>query len=145
MVQHKKFPQKLSNTHMRRMQRQRAVDRRQLIDVLDKTLLKEAMKLEKVKEEMVPSLEKTKFGRKATKDMKLMSGVDEVMNSDPLLIGEISISLNCSTVSLTLPTILNSKKVEEDLVEVEGKHPTIEEVEGHGGITIESFEECRHS
>ena len=58
------------------MQRQRVVDRRQLIDVPDKTLLKEAMELEKVKEGMVPSLEKTKFGRKATKVMESMSSVD---------------------------------------------------------------------
>ena len=33
---------------------------------LIKTLLEEAMELEKVKEGMVPSLEKTKFRRKAT-------------------------------------------------------------------------------
>ena len=43
------------------MQRQRAVDKRQLIDVPDKTLLEEAMELEKVKEGMVPSMEKTKI------------------------------------------------------------------------------------
>ena len=46
VVQHKKFPSRLSRTHKMRMQRQRAVDKRQLIDVLDKTLLEEAMKLE---------------------------------------------------------------------------------------------------
>ena len=28
-------------------------------------------------------------------------------------------------------------------MEVEGKHPTIEEDVGHGGATIESFKECR--
>ena len=50
MVQHKKFPQRLSKTHKRRMQRQRVVDKRKLIDVPDKTLLEEAMELEKVKE-----------------------------------------------------------------------------------------------
>ena len=43
-----------------RMQRQRVADKRQLIDVLDKTLLEEAMKLEKVKEGMVSSVEKNK-------------------------------------------------------------------------------------
>ena len=48
-----------------------------------------------------------------------------------------------STVSLTLPTIFKSKKTKEDLVEVEEKYPTIEEDVGHGGVTIESFEECR--
>ena len=58
-----------------------------------------------MKEGMVPSLEKTKFGRKGTQDMELMSSVDEVMDSKALLIGEIPISLNCSSVSFTLPTI----------------------------------------
>ena len=72
-----------------------------------------------------------------------MSSVDEVMDSKALLIGEIPISLNCSTVSLTLPTIFMSKKLEKDIVEVERKHPMIEEDVGHGGVTIESSEECR--
>ena len=57
-----------------------------------------------------PSLEKTKFGRKATEDMKSMSNAYEVMDSEALLIGEIPISFNCSTVSLTLPTIFKSKR-----------------------------------
>ena len=39
------------------------------------------MELEKVKEGMVPSLEKTKFGMKAIKDMESVSNVDEVMDS----------------------------------------------------------------
>ena len=57
------------------------------------------------------------------------------------MIGEIPISLNCSTVSLTLPTIFKSKKTEEDLVEIDGKYPPTEEDLGHGGVTIESSEE----
>ena len=61
------------------MQRQRVANKRQLIDVSNKTLLKEAMELEKVNEGMVPNLEKTKFGRKATEHMESMSSVDEVM------------------------------------------------------------------
>ena len=125
------------------MQRQRVVNRRQLIDAPDKTLLEEAMELEKVDKGMVLSLEKTNFERKATKDMESMRSADEVMDFEALLIGEISISLNCSTISLTLPTIFKSKQVEEDLMDVEGKHPTTKEDEGHGGITIESSEECR--
>ena len=60
---------------------------------------------------MVSSMEKTQFWRKATEDMESMSSVYEVMASEALLIGEILISLNCSTVSLTLPTIFKSKKV----------------------------------
>ena len=101
------------------------------------------MELEKVKEGMVPSLEKTKLWRKSTKDMESMSSVEEAMDSKALLIGEIPISLNCSTISLTLPTIFKSKKTEEDLVKVEGKHRAIEEDEGHSGVTIESSKECR--
>ena len=92
---------------------------------------------------MVPSLEKTKFGRKATEDMESVSSAYEVIDSKALLIGEIHISLNCSTVSLTFPTIFKLKKAKEDLVEVEGKHLMIEEDEGHGGVTIESFEKCK--
>ena len=65
----------------------------------------DAMELEKVKEGMVISLEKTKLRRKATEDMESMSSIDEVMGSKALLIGEIPISLDSSTVSLTLPTI----------------------------------------
>ena len=65
------------------------------------------MELEKVKE---GKLEKKKFGRKATEDMESMGNVDEVMDSEALLIGEIPISLNCSTVSLTLPAIFELKK-----------------------------------
>ena len=92
------------------MQRQRAVDRRQLIDVPVEIQDEDAMELEKVKEGIVSSLEKTKFRRKATKDMELISSVDEMMDSEALMIGEIPISLNCSIVSLTLPTIFKSKK-----------------------------------
>ena len=101
------------------------------------------MELEKFKEGMVPSLEKTKFGRKAAEDMEQMSSVDKVIDSEALMIGEIPISLNCSTISLTLPTIFQSKKTEEDLVEVEGKPSITKEDVGHGGVTIESFEECK--
>ena len=96
----------------------------------------DAMELERVKEGMAPSLEKTKFGRKATEDMDSISSVDVVMDSKALLIGEILISLNFSTFSLILRTIFKSKKTEEDLVEVERKHSTIEEDVGHGRVTI---------
>ena len=92
---------------------------------------------------MVPSLVKTKFGRKPTEDMESMSSVHEVMDSKALLICEIPVSLNCSTISLTLPTIFKSKKAEEDLVEIEGKHLATEKDEGHNGVTIECSEECK--
>ena len=80
MVLHKNFPQRLSGTQKMRMQSQRVADRRQLIDVPMEIQEEDVMELEKVKEGMVPSLEKTKFGRKATEDMKSMSSVDEVMD-----------------------------------------------------------------
>ena len=136
MVEYKKFPQRLSKTQKMRMQRQIAIDKRQLIDVHDKTLLEEAMELEKVEERMVPSVEKKKFGRKATEDMKSMSSASEVMDSETLLIGEIPISLNWSTISLTFLAIFKLKKAEEDLVKVEGEQPTKEEDVGHRGVTI---------
>ena len=47
-----------------------------------------------------------------------MSNVNEVMDSEALMIGKIPISLNGSTISLTLPTIFKSKKTKEDLIEV---------------------------
>ena len=47
------------------MQRQRATDKRQLIDVHVEIQKEDAMEVEKVKEGMVPSLEKTKFRKKA--------------------------------------------------------------------------------
>ena len=84
------------------MQRQRAADRRHHINVYVEIQKEDAMELEKVKEGMVPSLEKTKFERKAAKDMESMSSVDEMMDPEALMIGEIPIFLNCSIVSLTL-------------------------------------------
>ena len=54
---------------------------------------------------MVYSVKKTNFRRKATKDMESMISEDEVIDLKALLIGEIPISLNCSTISLTLLNI----------------------------------------
>ena len=70
-----------------------------------------------------------------------MGSVDEVMDLEALLIGEISISLNCSTVSLILIAIFKLKKAEKGLVEVEGKHLATKEDEGHSGVTKEFSEE----
>ena len=50
VVQHKKFPQRPSRTQKRRMQRQRATDRRQLIDVPVEIQKEDAIESEKVKE-----------------------------------------------------------------------------------------------
>ena len=59
---------------------------------------------------MVLSLEKTKFGRKAIEDMESMSSAYEVIDLEALLICEITISLNCSTFSLTFPAIFKLKR-----------------------------------
>ena len=72
--------------------------------------------------------------------MESIVSIGEVMDPEALLIGEILISLNCSIVSSTMPTIFKSKKAEEDLVEVEGKYPMIKEDDVHGEVAIESFE-----
>ena len=56
-----------------RIHRQRATSRRQLIDVPVEIQKENAMELEKVQEGMVPSLEKTKFGRTTIEDMESMS------------------------------------------------------------------------
>ena len=82
----------------------------------------------KIRNEWFLAWKKTKFRRNATEDMESMSNVDQVMDSEALIIGEISISLNCS-ISLILPTIFKSKKTKEDV--------------GQGGVTIESSEECK--
>ena len=68
------------------------------------------MKLEKVKEGMVLSLEKTKFGRKATDDMESMSSVDEVMDLDALLIGEIPNSFKLFHYFFNIANYLQVKK-----------------------------------
>ena len=47
----------------------------------------DAMELEKVKEGRVPSLEKTKFGRKSIDNMESMSNVKEVMDPKALICG----------------------------------------------------------
>ena len=73
-----------------------------------------------------------------------MSSIDEVMDSEALMIGEIPISLNCSTVSVTLTTIFKSKKDRGRLVEQKRTHPTTDEEDvGHDRVTIESSEECK--
>ena len=43
------------------------------------------------------------------------------MDLGTILIGTIPVSLNCSTISLTLPYFFKSKEMEESLVEVKKK------------------------
>ena len=75
----------------------------------------------------MPSLEKTKFGKRAIKDAKSICNSDKETDSGIILIGTIPISSNCSTSSLTLLTFFKSKEMEKSLVEVKEKQPTIDE------------------
>ena len=53
-----------------RILRQRAVDKRQLIDVHVEIYKEDARELERVKEEMIYNSKKTKFERKDIEDME---------------------------------------------------------------------------
>ena len=69
---------------------------------------------------MRPTPKKTKFGWKATKDNE--SSCRSKINLRTILIGIFSISLKCSTISLSLPDFFKSKEMKESLVEVEEDH-----------------------
>ena len=58
---------------------------------------------------MRPTPKKTKFGRKSTEKM------EEEMDLRTMLISTFSISLKCSTISLTLPNFFKSKEMKESL------------------------------
>ena len=70
VVQHKKFPQKLTKTQKRIMQIQRDMAKSQLDEAPKEAPKKKTKESEKLKEEAIPSPEKTKFGRRAIKDAK---------------------------------------------------------------------------
>ena len=70
----------------------------------------------------MPTLKKTKFRKKATKDDESSYGSVEEMDLRTILIGTFSISLKCFTISLTLPDFFISKEREESLLEVEKEH-----------------------
>ena len=99
VVQHKKFPQKLTKTQKRRMQRLRAMEKRKLLEEMPHKKLKEA---ENLKEIVRPTSKKTKFGRKAIEDEESNCESNEEMDLRIILIGTFSIYLKCSTISLTL-------------------------------------------
>ena len=75
----------------------------------------------------MPSLEKTKFGRRAIENAKSICNSNKETNSEIILIGTIPISLNYSTSSLTLPSFFKSKEMEKSLVEVKKKQPIVDE------------------
>ena len=58
----------------------------------------------KLKEEAMPSPNKTKVRRKIIKDVESICSLDKETNLGIIFIGTIPISLNCATTSLTLPT-----------------------------------------
>ena len=65
---------------------------------------------------------KTKFERKGTEDDESSCGSTKEMAKEmdlrTILISTILISLNCCTISLTLPDFFKSTEIEESLVEV---------------------------
>ena len=89
----------------------------------------------------MPSLEKTKFGGKATENVESIYSSNKETNLGNILICTNPISLNYSTNSLTLPTFFKSKEIEESLIEVKQKQPTADEGCIYKGITIEPFKE----
>ena len=78
--------------------------------------------VENLREEMRPTIKKTKFGRNAVEDDESTEEMEEEMDSRTILIGTFPIALKCSTISQTLPYFLKSKEMEESLVEVEKEH-----------------------
>ena len=110
VVKHKKIPQKFTITQKIRMHRQRAMEKRELPEEMLQGKVKEA---ENLKEEVMQTPKKTKFGRKALEDDESSCGstkkMVEEMDLGTILIGTIPISLNCSTISLTFAGILQVK------------------------------------
>ena len=92
----------------------------------------------------MPTLKKTKFGRKTREidesSCRSTEDMAEEMDLRTILIGTFSMSLKCSTISLTLPGFFKSKVMEESLVEVEKEHSPAEEKHSQRVITIDSFE-----
>ena len=87
--------------------------------------------VEDLKEEVMPTLTKTKFRRKTIKyDESSCRSTEEMveeMDLRTILIGTIPIYLRCSTISLTLVDFFKSKEIEESLVEVEKEHSPTDE------------------
>ena len=98
---------------------------------------------ENLKEKMMPSLEKTKSGGKATEIVESICSSNEETDLGTILISTYPISLNYSTSSLTLSAFFKSKEMEESLVEVKQEQPTTDEGYIYKGITIESSKESK--
>ena len=91
----------------------------------------------------MPSLDKTKYGGKATKNVESICGSNEETYLRTILIGTNRFSFNSSTSSLTLPAFFKSKEMEESLVEVKQKQPIADEGCIYKGITIEPSKESK--
>ena len=100
VVRYKKFP-KLTRTQKRRMQRQRAMDKRCLNETSKEAPKEETNKSLDPMEKATPNLKQTKFGRRATEDAKSIYSSDNKTYSRIIHLGTILISLNCSISSLT--------------------------------------------
>ena len=81
----------------------------QLNEVPKEALEKKTKESNKFKEEPMPSVEKTKFERRAIENAKSICNSDKETYSGIILKCTIHISLNCSTSSLTLPAFFKSK------------------------------------
>ena len=86
--------------------------------LLEEMLQEKPKKVENLKEEVMSTPKKTKFGRKAIDDVEFGCRSIEEIDLRTTMIGTILISLNCSTISPTLLDFFKSKEMKESLVEV---------------------------
>ena len=124
VVQHKKFSQKFTRTKKRRIQRLRAMEKRKLPEEMPQIKQKET---ENLKQEVRRTANKTKFGKRATKDDESSCGSKVEMDLTTIMISKFPVSLKCSTISLTLLDFFKLKEMEESLVEVEKEHSQVQE------------------
>ena len=113
------------------------MEKKQLNEVPKEAPEKKTKESEKLKEETMPSPEKTNFGKRAIEDAKSICNSDKEIDSRIILMDTIPISLNCSISSLNLPALFKSKDMEKSLVEVKEKQPTVDEGRMYKGVTIE--------
>ena len=110
VVNHKKFPQKLTITQKMRMQRKKAMVKRKLPREMLQGKPKE---IENLKEKEMPNLEKTKYGGKVIENVDSIFSSNKETNLGTIMIGTNPFSLNYSTSSLTLLVFFKLKEMEE--------------------------------
>ena len=110
--------------------------KRQLLEEIPQGKPKETKNMS---EEVMPTPNKTKFGRKSTEDDESSYRSTEEMDAGTIMIGTIHFYLKCSTISLTFLDFFKSKEMEESLVEVEKEHSQGDEKHSQRVITIDSF------